>query len=111
MSEVLDNMNAIVADRESATSDVVVNLRTGESFKAEIEAVQDIVLNTELGRDPRENTIFHVNDKVAASKINSNDRLSALGSTFLVLPGMRKDNPASAQVDFGCMKIVTGKDA
>ena len=110
MSEIRATIGDVLADRETVFGDAVTNLRTGLKFVAEIEEVADIALNTELGRDPRENTIFHVRSKLAADGIRAGDRLSALGAAFLVLAGARTDNPVSLQVDFGCMKI-TNKDS
>ena len=109
MSEFREAVAAIVADRQCGTAEGCVNLRSGLAFSAEIEPVADLELNTALGRDPRESVLFHVLDRAAAAGINQNDRLKALGAVFVVL--RRQDNPASPLVEFGCMKLVEGRDA
>ena len=103
MSETLDIISSVVAEREPTFGDHVTNLTTGKRFIAEIEAVQDIESNMLLGRDARESVVFHVASRVAAQQVSQGDVLQALGNRFSVL--RRTDNPASPQVDFGAMLL------
>lgn len=108
MSEIRNIISATIFDRQPAFGDVVKNLTTGKSFTAEIQPIADIGLNEAYGRDPRESDTFHVLDSDAADCVSKGDVLSALGVQFKVL--RRSNNPASVQIEFGCQKIVTGKD-
>lgn len=107
MSETRDILTDVVADRESVFGDSVKNLRTGQSFQAEIQAVSDMELNAALGRDPRESVTLHVRDDASSAGILLNDIVTALGSRFRIL--RRSDNPLSIQTEFGAMKV-TAKD-
>lgn len=92
---------------QAATADFeeedVRNLRTGAVFKAKVQPIADIELNTELGRDPRESVLIHIRDRAVAAAINMNDQLEAIGEKFRAI--RRTDNPASFHVEFGCMKV------
>ena len=103
MSETRDILTGVIAGRACSFGDAVRDLRTGLSFTAEIEPVMDIEANVLLGRDARESCVFHVVDRDAAAAIEMQDVLAAIGEKFTVL--RRSDNPASPQVDFGCMKL------
>lgn len=97
---------------QDATADFeeeeVRNLRSNLAFKAKIQPIQDVELNSELGRDHRESVLMHTRDFAAAAAIEMNDRLIAVGETLQVV--RRSDNPASLHVEFGCMKIIPGLD-
>jgi hypothetical protein len=108
MSELRDIVTDSIADRESVFGDAMVNVRTTRNFMAEIQPIADMELNATLGRDPREAVTFHVRDLVAAAEIQLGDLITAIGSTFKIL--RRSNNPVSAQVEFGAMKM-TNKDA
>ena|ERR1035437_888257 len=84
------------------------NLRTGLPFRAKIEPIGDIELNTELGRDPRASDYFHVRDRTV--EINTLDEISALGTKFMILPGNAPDNAASLHRKFTAMQL-TDKDS
>jgi hypothetical protein len=109
MSELRDAVFDIVDDRLAATSDPVVNSRTGATFTAEIEPIEDMALNTELGIDPRASTIFHIRDKTV--DIAASDILQALGKQFRVLPRVAPDNPLAPQLKIYAQVIVSGKDS
>jgi hypothetical protein len=112
MSETSEVLSDIVADRQSFTGDQVKNLRTGKTFTAEIEEIQEIDLNTELGRDARETVLVLISDRTTAADQSLNDQLqfTRYGQTWKCKILRREDNPAKPQVEFGCMKIVPGKD-
>ena len=107
MSESLDTLRDIVDDRASATTDPVINLRTGVTFAAEIEPLSDLSLLTELGIDPRASHYFHVRDN--AVDLQAGDRLTALNATFKILPGPAPENAANPMRKFLAMQL-TGKD-
>jgi hypothetical protein len=107
VSELRNIVADTIADRAGSFGDVVKNVRTDRPFVAEIQAVADMELNETLGRDARESVTFHILDRLAASEIVLGDELTAIGSRFRIL--RRSDNPVSAQVEFGAMKI-TEKD-
>lgn len=73
------------------------------NITVEIQAIQDIELNAELGRDARETVTFHVADRDKAAQIKLNDVVIALGQQFRIL--RRSDNPLTIQVEFGAMKV------
>jgi hypothetical protein len=112
MSEFRDTIRNIVIEREVGTSENCRNLDDGTFFTAEVEEIQDIELNTEFGRDAREQVTMHVSDRAAAMKLWSQERVSVQlygqWNTFIII--RRKNNPASPQVDFGLMYQVPGKD-
>lgn len=110
MSEFRDVLNGVVSERQSFTGDVVRNLRTGVEFTAEIEGIEDVALNAELGRDPREAVLVHVQDR--AVSINMNDKLEfdSPGGKVTLKVVRRKDNPEAIQIEYGCMKW-TDKDS
>ena len=113
MSDSHDIIADVVADRAPGTSDTVTNLRSGLPFQAEVEEIQDIELNTELGRDPRESVTLHV-QRPGDKCITAGDRLQVtiLGRTVVLvaLSGRRRDKPACPLVAFGCM-YETDKDS
>lgn len=84
-----------------------INLRTGFQFRAKIEPIGDLELNTELGRDPRSSDYFHIRD--SSADIISNDKISALGKTFQILTANAPDNAASLHRKFTAMQL-TDKD-
>jgi hypothetical protein len=112
MSEFRDTQRNIVAEREAGSVEQCKNLTDGTLFNAEVEEVQDIELNTEFGRDAREQVTIHVSDKVAAEKLMSQEfvavNLYGVWERFRIV--RRKRNPASPQTDFGLM-YVTDKDS
>jgi hypothetical protein len=108
VSELLDIAGHIVDDRDSAFADTVTNLRTGLTFRAELQGISDLELMTELGADPRASHWLHVRDKTA--DIQANDRLSVLGVTLQILPGHVPDNVLSPQRRFTAMQL-TANDA
>jgi hypothetical protein len=113
MSLIYNVIADIVAERQPVFGDSITNLDTGRTFVAEIEAVQDIELNEGLGRDPRESIILHVADREAAAECIAQKtlvRFSMYGVTATFKMVRRQDNPASSQVEFGCVKVVEGKD-
>lgn len=112
MNELRELLRDTVTERMAFTGDEVTNLRTGRAFAAEVEPVANMELNTELGRDPRESVILHVLDRSEAALIKVNDKLSVVifGEVVNLRVCRRDDNPANAQVDFGCSKILPGLD-
>jgi len=113
VSEFRDTWKDLVEDRLGFTGELVINLRTGRQFVAEVETVSDIELSTELGKDPRECMILHVENRFEASLLKVNDRLTVMffGSpATLQITGRRTDNPSSPMTDFTCMKVVPGLD-
>lgn len=113
MSESRDTLADVVSERQAFTGDRVTNLRTGKEFTAEIEPIEDIELNTELGRDAREVFLLHVSDREAADALPHKNRVSFSfrGQDFIGEVVRRKDNPANLQVEFGCAKVVPGVDS
>jgi len=113
MSESHDMMADIVADRASATTDPVKNLRTGVIFTAEIDGSPspEIVL-TELGEDYRNVVLLHVTDDGEAAGINPLDKVqfTLFGKLSTAQIIKRRDNPANVQNDFWAMQL-TSKDA
>ena len=103
MSELLDIAGHIVDDRDSAFADTVTSLRTGNTFRAEIEGISDLELMTELGVDSRASHWLYVRDKSA--DISSLDKLTALGAVFQVLPRSAPDSVASPQRKFLVMQL------
>ncbi len=112
MSEARDIIRDTIADRQDFTGDAIENLRTGTKFTAELEDVQDIELNTALGRDARESILVHINDRIVSAEIRIGDKLRCViyGITVLLDVLRRKDNPTDPQVEFGCAKVVPGID-
>lgn len=112
MSELRDILADVVADRQEFTADTVKNLTTGTAFAAEIEEIADIELNTELGRDARESILLHISDRSAAAALDLNTQVqfTIRGQLITCAITRRKDNPVSLQTEFGCRKIVPGKD-
>lgn len=102
----------LVADRASATTDPVRNLRTGMIFWAEIDGAPDpILLATELGEDARNVILLHVNSDVEAAQINMNDEctFTLFGALVRCQILKRRDSGAQAQTDFWAMQL-TPKD-
>jgi len=85
--------------------EVCRNLRTSLCFRAKIEPIEDIALNTELGRDARASDYFHVRD--ATVEILAGDRIEAFGNTFVILPGNAPDHAASLHLKFTAMQLGT----
>ena len=108
MSEALEILRDIVDDRAPGTTDPVINLRTGLTFRAEIEPLSDLDLVTELGRDSRASHYFHVGDR--AADIAAGDKVTALNAMFQILVGPAPDNAANPLRRFLAMQL-TGKDA
>ena len=81
------------------------NLRTNMAFRAKLEPIGDLELNTELGRDPRSSDYFHVRD--ATVDIMAGDEIAALGRTFKILPANAPDNAASLHRKFTAMQLTT----
>jgi hypothetical protein len=112
MSEITNILESVVAERQAWTSDPVQNLRTGAWFTAELEMVDPLIVQAELGEDAREVVCLHVYDDQQAAGIQSQDkvkfRLFGQSVTYRVVK--RRDNAASVQTDFWAMQIVSGKD-
>jgi hypothetical protein len=112
VSEFRDAIQDIVADRECGTGEVCRNLVTGATFFAEVQEIEDVELNTELGRDARERLLMYVRDRAQAAAIRLGQgieiSLYAVLTKFTVV--RRKDNPATPQVEFGLMKFVPEVD-
>lgn len=111
MSAFRDVLSSSVRERVGLGSgDTVTNLRTGATFVAELEAIDDAVLNTELGRDPREQMLMHVFERNLDLRIN--DRVSfvldGVSKTFLVY--RRSNNPQRIQVEYGIGQFVAQVD-
>jgi hypothetical protein len=90
MAESQEILNDVVSDRAPGTTTMVVNLRTGQPFQAEIEGpLEPIVLMSELGKDLREVCKLHIQGNVPASQLNLGDKvrftLYGLTSTHTVL--------------------------
>ena len=105
MSEARDMMADVVADRASAITDSCKNLRTGATFQAEIEPIQDISLNTELGMDPRASTWFYLSDETV--DIAAGDKIQALGVIFKILPSAAPVNSANVMAKYLAMQLTT----
>lgn len=102
----------LVADRASATTDPVRNLRTGLIFYAEIDGSPDaIVMMTEMGEDARNLILLHVNSDAEAAQINITDICSFTLFGCLVKCKIlkRRDSGAQVQTDFWAMQL-TDKD-
>jgi hypothetical protein len=112
MNELRELLRDTVRDRMSITGDTVTSLRTGRTFSAEVESVANLELNTELGRDPRESVLLHVADRVESSLLKVNDKVKLIifGEEVTLRVCRRDDNPANAQVEFGCAKFIPGID-
>lgn len=111
MSEFHDIIADVVSDRRSSTTTRVVNLRTGLEFRAEVEPVADMILNTELGRDARESVLLHVARDEAEQLAKKDDVEFVLFGQLERHRILRRSyNAANPLVEFGCMKIVVGKD-
>lgn len=98
-------MADVVADRASAITDSCNNLRTGLTFQAEIEPIQDISLNTELGMDPRASTWFYLSDETV--DIAAGDQIQALGVIFKILPSAAPVNSANVMAKYLAMQLTT----
>jgi hypothetical protein len=83
------------------------NLRTGKTFRAKIEPLADLELNTELGRDPRASHWFHILDRTV--DMAAGDEVTALGARFKILPAAAPDNAASLHLKYLAMQL-TVKD-
>ncbi len=113
MSEFHDIIADVVDDRAQFSTDAVVNLRTEETFIAEVEANPEAVLDTELGEDLREVVVLHVRNRTSAANINQEDnvRLTLFGQEVTLRITRRMDNPANPFVEFKAVKIVSNLDA
>ncbi len=114
MSEMHAGLAEIVEDRASFTTDRVKNLRTGLQFTAEIEPVDPIIAQAELGEDVREVVVLHVTSDFEAAEILTQDRvtLSLFGKrpeTYKIVK--RRDNAANVQTDFWAVQVAAGKDS
>jgi hypothetical protein len=112
MSEAHDILADVVADRAAFTTDPVVNLRTGLTFTAEIEPVDPLLVQSELGEDAREVVAIHVTSDTEAAKIKPQDlvQFRLFGVTVIYKIVKRRDNAAGVQTDFWAMQQVPGKD-
>ncbi len=112
MSELREVLNDVVTERQCFTGDSVKNLRTGLSFIAEIEEIQDIELITQLDSDAREAVIVHVQDRVAAGEQRRGDQItiSLFGQVSKFKIARISDNPVKHQAEFVCIKIVSNVD-
>lgn len=112
MSELRDVLSDVVTERQPLFGDTITNLRTGVPFTAETEEIQDLELNTELGRDARESILLHVLDPIVAADLTPGTRVEfnrrGVKSRFQIV--RRKDNPVGVMTEFGCAKLVDGKD-
>ena len=98
----------LVADRASATTDPVRNLRDGSVFTAEIDGAPDaLTIVTELGEDYRNVILLHVNDHTEAANINQGDEVSFRlhGSLVKCKILKRRDGGAQVQTDFWAMQL------
>ena len=112
MSEMHDIIADVVADRQSATTNPVKNLRTGVIFHAEIEGnIDPLRLVTELGEDIREAAILHVDDNDEAAGILAQDivEFTLFGSTDKYRVIKRVDGPTPC-TDFW-VQIIADKDS
>jgi len=107
MSEMRQIAGNLVADRESAFADQVQDSVTGLRFMAEIQDIEDVSINTELGIDARATTIFNILDKTVP--LRAGTIWLAIGRRFLVLPRNAPDNPATPQLKVYCM-VLTAHD-
>jgi hypothetical protein len=102
---------AMAAVGQNATAafeeDDVKNLRTGQTFRAKIEPIADLELNTELGRDSRSSHWFHIRDRTV--DMGAGDELTAIGARFIILPAAAPDNAASLHLKYMAMQLA-GKD-
>lgn len=113
MSEAHDILSDIVEDRASATTDPVLNLRTGVPFTAEIDGSPDaFTISAELGEDAREAILLHVTDpdEAAAQFMNDTVRFTLFGKTVVYKLVKRRANDANPQTDFWAVKVVAGID-
>ena len=101
----------IVLDRASHTADPVKNLRTGLVFHAELEAVDPLIVATELGEDARAVVALNVTDDAEASLIRVNDfvqfKLFGVQAKYRVI--RRRQNAANPQTVFWTQEF-TDKD-
>lgn len=106
MSELHDDLKQLVADRKSSNADPVRNLRTGESFTAEIEPVEPIIAQTELGEDAREVVILHISNftEAAAQRLQDLVEFTLHGRLVAYRLVKRRDNAANPMVDFWAMQ-------
>ena len=113
MSEAHEIYADIVDDRESYTSDPVVNLRTGVVFRAEIEPVDSLLAQAELGEDAREVVCLHIRNDVSAEALRSQDRVqfTLFGETVIYKIVKRRNNAAGPLTDFWAIQIVGNKDS
>lgn len=110
MSELHDNIAAIVADRAPHTSGTVTNLVTGKTFTAEIEGNLDpFTLPDDLAKDPRSKFNLYVNDPIAAAGllIGQNIQFRIFGQTTVAKLVMRSNDPASPQTKFTAVHVLT----
>jgi hypothetical protein len=109
VSEAREIMADVVDDRAPFTTDSIINLKTGQAFQAEIEPIEDLVLATELGLDPRASHWLHVARRQGV-RLNAGDELKAIGSKFQVLQKSAPRNSANVMDKYLLMEL-TAKDA
>ncbi len=108
MSEFHNIAANLVADRASATTDPVRNLRDGSTFTAEIDPTPDaLTLVTELGEDYRNVVLLHVTDDAEAANILPQDEVefTLFGRRSKARIIKLRDNPANVQNDFWAMQL------
>ena len=110
MSEIRDTIADVISDRKEMFADVFTNLRTNQTFWAEVSDQGYLTLQGALSKDLREKIKFWTTDREAVAEILVTDVLLFLGQRFSVLPDSRVDNPASPQCSFEAKKIIAGKD-
>jgi hypothetical protein len=111
VSELHDNLEAIVQDRAPLTTDTVLNLTTALSFTAEIEGNLDpFTVPEQWALDKRAKVRLHVTDDDEASEISLTDqvRFSRSGkmATFIIVD--RVADPASPQTKFLAIEKLAG---
>jgi hypothetical protein len=111
VSEFREVIRDVIADRESGTAELCKNLKTGRDFSAEVEEIEDVELNTSLGRDARERVLMHVLERAAAEEIRPQSQIQIIfyGRKTKFVVTRRKNNPGDPQVEFGLM-LWTDKD-
>jgi hypothetical protein len=112
MSELHQLLADTVAARAAWTSDPVQNLRTGNTFTAEIDGAPDaMAVMSELGEDARNIILLHVTDNNDAYGINQGDlvQFTLFGVLVKCKILKRRDSGAQVQTDFWAMQL-TNKD-
>lgn len=109
MSELHESMQELASDRASYSADPVRNLRTGANILAEIEPVDPILAQAELGEDAREVVCLHVDDDTQADGLRVNDQVQfrLFGRTVKYRIVKRRNNAANVFTDFWATQITT----